>query len=117
MTGVPRSITEHRLNIREGYLPVRQKKRGQAPERTKAIQAEVQKFVAAGVMKEVYYHDWQSNPVMRYFQAHPIAVITDQPIKQILADFLVEKPDENPPDISVVETPPEPWTLFIDGSS
>ncbi|GKC72184.1 reverse transcriptase domain-containing protein [Tanacetum coccineum] len=26
MTGVPRSITEHRLNIREGYPPVRQKK-------------------------------------------------------------------------------------------
>nr|GEY68841.1 reverse transcriptase domain-containing protein [Tanacetum cinerariifolium] len=26
MTGVPRSIAEHRLNIREGYSPVRQKK-------------------------------------------------------------------------------------------
>ncbi|GJX72690.1 reverse transcriptase domain-containing protein [Tanacetum coccineum] len=40
MTGVPRSIVEHRLNIREGYSPVRQKKRGQAPECTKAIQTE-----------------------------------------------------------------------------
>nr|GEU65989.1 reverse transcriptase domain-containing protein [Tanacetum cinerariifolium] len=29
-TGVPRSIVEHRLDIREGYSPVRQKKRGQA---------------------------------------------------------------------------------------
>ncbi|GJW52500.1 hypothetical protein Tco_0096585 [Tanacetum coccineum] len=37
MTGVPRSIVEHRLNIREGYSLVRQKKRGQAPERAKAI--------------------------------------------------------------------------------
>ncbi|GJU54228.1 hypothetical protein Tco_1227942 [Tanacetum coccineum] len=27
MTGVPRSIAEHRLNIREGYTPVQQKKR------------------------------------------------------------------------------------------
>ncbi|GJX29011.1 reverse transcriptase domain-containing protein [Tanacetum coccineum] len=87
----------------------------------------------------------------RYFQAHPIAVVTDQPIKQIisrpdvagrlqkwsvmlgehnitywprtsvkgqiLADFLVEKPDESPSDTSVVETPQEPWTLFTDGSS
>ncbi|GJX17313.1 reverse transcriptase domain-containing protein [Tanacetum coccineum] len=87
----------------------------------------------------------------RYFQAHPITVITDQPIKkiilspdvagrlqkwsvmlgehnityrprtsvkgQILADFLIEKPDESPPDASVVETPQEPWTLFTDGSS
>ncbi|GJR88666.1 reverse transcriptase domain-containing protein [Tanacetum coccineum] len=77
----------------------------------------------------------------RYFQAHPIAVITDQPIKQIisrpdvagrlqkwsvmlrehnityrprtsvkghiLADFLVEKSDDNQPDTSVVETSQE----------
>ncbi|GJR98824.1 hypothetical protein Tco_0270998 [Tanacetum coccineum] len=64
MTGVPRSIAEHRLNIREGYSPVQQKKRGQAPERAKAIQAEVQKLVAAGIIREVYYHDWLSNPVM-----------------------------------------------------
>nr|GEV15142.1 reverse transcriptase domain-containing protein [Tanacetum cinerariifolium] len=40
MTGLPRSVAEHRLNIREGYSPVRQKKRGQAPKREKAIQAE-----------------------------------------------------------------------------
>nr|GEY88718.1 reverse transcriptase domain-containing protein [Tanacetum cinerariifolium] len=46
MTRVPRSVAEHRLNIREGYLPVRQKKRGQAPERAKAIQAKVQKLLA-----------------------------------------------------------------------
>ncbi|GJY56804.1 reverse transcriptase domain-containing protein [Tanacetum coccineum] len=64
MTGVPRSIAEHRLNIREGYSPVRQKKRGQAPERAKAIQIEVQKLVEAGIMREVYYHEWLSNPVM-----------------------------------------------------
>ncbi|GJR30982.1 reverse transcriptase domain-containing protein [Tanacetum coccineum] len=64
MTGVPRSIDEHRLNIRKGYSPVRQKKRGQAPEHTKAIQAKVQKLIAAGIMREVYYHDWLSNPVM-----------------------------------------------------
>nr|GEY06105.1 reverse transcriptase domain-containing protein [Tanacetum cinerariifolium] len=64
MTGVPQSVAEHRLNIREGYSPVQQKKRGQAPERAKAIQAEVQKLVEEGIMREVYYHDWLSNPVM-----------------------------------------------------
>ncbi|GJT58894.1 reverse transcriptase domain-containing protein [Tanacetum coccineum] len=56
--------SEHRLNIRKGYSPVRQKKRGQALERAKAIQAEVQKLIAAGIMREVYYHDWLSNPIM-----------------------------------------------------
>ncbi|GJZ62856.1 hypothetical protein Tco_0619277 [Tanacetum coccineum] len=30
MTGVPRHITEHRLNMREGCSPVRQKKRGRS---------------------------------------------------------------------------------------
>ncbi|GJY81003.1 reverse transcriptase domain-containing protein [Tanacetum coccineum] len=36
---------------------------------------------------------------------------------QILANFLIEKPYKNPPDTSVVKTPPDPWTLFTDGSS
>nr|GFA21545.1 reverse transcriptase domain-containing protein [Tanacetum cinerariifolium] len=40
------------------------KKKGQSPERTKAIQTEVEKLVEAGIMSEVYYHDWLSNPVM-----------------------------------------------------
>ncbi|GJQ98939.1 hypothetical protein Tco_0521924 [Tanacetum coccineum] len=64
MMGVPRHIAEHRLNIREGYLPIRQKKRGQAPESNKAIQEEVEKLVDAGIIKEVHYHSWLSNPVM-----------------------------------------------------
>ncbi|GJS54938.1 reverse transcriptase domain-containing protein [Tanacetum coccineum] len=87
----------------------------------------------------------------RYFQAHPVAVITDQPIKQviskpdasgrlqkwsvllgehnisyrprtavkgqILADFLIEKPET---DIVLPQSEvklPEPWILFTDGSS
>nr|GEV56697.1 reverse transcriptase domain-containing protein [Tanacetum cinerariifolium] len=53
----------------------------------------------------------------RYFQAHPIMVITDQPIKQILAHFLVEKPDDASPEASVIKTPQDSWTLFMNGSS
>ncbi|GJX59301.1 reverse transcriptase domain-containing protein, partial [Tanacetum coccineum] len=64
MTGVPRYIAEHRLNIREGCSPVRQKKRGQAADRNQAIQEEVGKLVKARIMKEVHYHNWLSNPVM-----------------------------------------------------
>ncbi|GKB17398.1 reverse transcriptase domain-containing protein, partial [Tanacetum coccineum] len=42
MTGVSRSVAEHRLNIREGNPPVRQKKRGQTLENScqEAIQVE-----------------------------------------------------------------------------
>nr|GEU71766.1 reverse transcriptase domain-containing protein [Tanacetum cinerariifolium] len=36
---------------------------------------------------------------------------------QILADFLTEMPDENPPAVPVAETQQEPWTLFTDRSS
>ncbi|GJT92868.1 reverse transcriptase domain-containing protein [Tanacetum coccineum] len=265
MTGVPRNIAEHRLNIREGYSPVRQKKRGQAPERNKAIQEEVEKLVDAGIMKEVdvdtpvlkesyvkkeiirviqtiqtfednteiepkkctfgmqegmflgykvstnglkacpdkadavlsfaisEMHQGQlltltaprereeliipwlpakeatarsddgqrrgntvyfaSKRLKRYFQAHTVVVITNQPIKQllssseisgrmlkwkfelegydiqyrprtaikgqILADFIVERPEEESPDelMAEPEVLPEPWTLFTDGSS
>ncbi|GJR74409.1 hypothetical protein Tco_0086774 [Tanacetum coccineum] len=64
MTGVPQHMAEHRLNVREGCPPFRQKKRGKAPKRNKAIQEEVEKLVDAGIMKEVHYHSWLSNPVM-----------------------------------------------------
>nr|GEX32179.1 hypothetical protein [Tanacetum cinerariifolium] len=64
MTGVPRHLAEHRLNVREGCLPVRQKKRSQAPERNKALQEEVEKLMDASIMKVVHYHSWLSNPVM-----------------------------------------------------
>ncbi|GJS51271.1 reverse transcriptase domain-containing protein [Tanacetum coccineum] len=53
MTGVPRHIAKHRLNVWEGYSSVRQKKRGQAADRNQAIQEEVGKLVKAGIMKEL----------------------------------------------------------------
>ncbi|GKG26491.1 hypothetical protein Tco_0402194, partial [Tanacetum coccineum] len=56
LTGVPRYIAEHRLNVREGCPPIRQKKRGQAADRNQAIKEEVEKLVDARIMKEVNYH-------------------------------------------------------------
>ncbi|GKB28089.1 reverse transcriptase domain-containing protein [Tanacetum coccineum] len=89
-----------------------------------------------------------SRRLKRYFQAHTIVVITDQPIKQllskseingrmlkwkfeleghdiqyrprtsikgqILANFIIERPDEESPDEPMAEPGelPEPWTLF-----
>ncbi|GJY65921.1 reverse transcriptase domain-containing protein [Tanacetum coccineum] len=54
-----------------------------------------------------------SRRLKRYFQAHAIIVITDQPIKQllprasikgqILADFIVERPEEESPDEPMTE--------------
>ncbi|GJU67624.1 reverse transcriptase domain-containing protein [Tanacetum coccineum] len=42
----------------------KEKRETNAPERNKAIQEEVEKLVDAGIMKEVHYHSWLSNPVM-----------------------------------------------------
>ncbi|GJR96291.1 hypothetical protein Tco_0268465 [Tanacetum coccineum] len=64
MKRVPRHLAEHRLNFREGCIPVRQKKRSQAPKRNKEIQEEVAKTLDTEIMKEVHYHSWLSNPVM-----------------------------------------------------
>nr|GEW29571.1 reverse transcriptase domain-containing protein [Tanacetum cinerariifolium] len=83
MTGVPRNIAEHRLNVREGCLPVRQKKRGQAPERNKAISEEVKKLVEADIIKEVNYHSWLSNLVMTKKRWSNLPAFSRQGQKQI----------------------------------
>ncbi|GKC18859.1 reverse transcriptase domain-containing protein [Tanacetum coccineum] len=62
----------------------------------------------------------------RYFQAHPVAVITDQPIKQVISkpdasgrlqkwSVLLGETDAVLPQSEV--NLPEPWILFTDGSS
>lgn len=45
MVGISREIIEHNLNIRPGSMVVKQKRRGQAGERNKAINIEVDKLV------------------------------------------------------------------------
>ncbi|GJQ95683.1 reverse transcriptase domain-containing protein [Tanacetum coccineum] len=69
---------------------------------------------------------YTSKQLKRYFQAHPIIVIMDQPIQprvsvkgQILADFIVERPEEESPDtlMEVEEELPCTWILFTDRSS
>ncbi|GJY01571.1 hypothetical protein Tco_0359723 [Tanacetum coccineum] len=56
MTSVPRSIAKHRLNIREGCQPIRQKRRGQAPDRSKVIQEEVTNAVVVRDFYKKFYN-------------------------------------------------------------
>nr|GEU70023.1 reverse transcriptase domain-containing protein [Tanacetum cinerariifolium] len=55
MTGVPRHIAEHRLNVQKGCPPVRQKKRGQAGDRNHAIQKEVKNLLMPFTKKSDFY--------------------------------------------------------------
>ncbi|GJV08231.1 reverse transcriptase domain-containing protein [Tanacetum coccineum] len=58
-----------------------------------------------------------SKRLRRYFQAHPIIRVSVK--GQVLADFIVERPEEEGQDDSTKEEEPLParWTLFTDGSS
>ncbi|GJZ37352.1 reverse transcriptase domain-containing protein [Tanacetum coccineum] len=64
MTGIPRELTEHKLNIHPRTFLVRQKKRVLAKERNDAVNQEVIKLVEARILKEVYFPRWVANPVM-----------------------------------------------------
>ncbi|KAL0286879.1 UNVERIFIED_CONTAM: hypothetical protein Sradi_7137600 [Sesamum radiatum] len=59
----PRVITHH-LNIDPSYKPVKQKKRHFGPEKDKIIQAEVNKLIVAGHIKEIKFPEWLSNVVL-----------------------------------------------------
>ncbi|XP_071699255.1 uncharacterized protein [Rutidosis leptorrhynchoides] len=64
MTGVPRHIAEHILNVNPALKPVVQKRRGMAPDRAKWLYEEVRKLVRAGILREVQYQSWIVNPVL-----------------------------------------------------
>ncbi|KAI3828411.1 hypothetical protein L1987_02512 [Smallanthus sonchifolius] len=64
MTGVPRSIAEHSLNISLAQTPFVQKKRSLASKRSQAVANEVNKLVSTDILKEVKYHTWVANSVM-----------------------------------------------------
>ncbi|XP_071700676.1 uncharacterized protein [Rutidosis leptorrhynchoides] len=64
MTGVPRHIAEHGLNINPDLKLVVQKRRGMATDRAKWLCKEVTKLVAAGILREVQYQSWIANPVL-----------------------------------------------------
>ncbi|GJX78344.1 reverse transcriptase domain-containing protein [Tanacetum coccineum] len=190
MTGVPRQIAEHKLNVRKGCPPVRQKKRGQAAERNIAINDEVSKLVTAGIrgrslimigsqtgdgtpvqlikasgqniprtdrskprgrrrikpsitkmLERCAEVKWkigklkqEAEAAFKQMKEHiaklPMLIAPEEQEELIvylaaskeagvLADFIVERPEEEGQDDSAREEEPLParWTLFTDGSS
>ncbi|XP_071699564.1 uncharacterized protein [Rutidosis leptorrhynchoides] len=64
MTGVPREIAQHRLNVNPNITPVVQKKRAMVLERIEFLDNEVQRLVDANIMKKVKYQTWMAKPMM-----------------------------------------------------
>ena len=64
MSGVPRELAEHTLNIDPKFKPVRQFLRRFNEERQKAIGQQVARLLAAGFIVEVFNPEWLANPVL-----------------------------------------------------
>ncbi|GKA60990.1 hypothetical protein Tco_0760397, partial [Tanacetum coccineum] len=72
MTGVPRKPmidgnrfgTEHKLNDYNHIEPIKQKRRGLAPERNVAACKEVDELTIVRILREVKYQTWVANPIM-----------------------------------------------------
>ncbi|GKF46525.1 hypothetical protein Tco_0136327 [Tanacetum coccineum] len=64
MTGIPRRIIEHSLNVNPSVEPVAQKRRVMASDRTQVVIKEVEEWVSAGIVRPVRYPTWISNPVL-----------------------------------------------------
>jgi hypothetical protein len=64
MTGVPKELAEHALQIIPGSKPVRQAMRCFGDEKCRAIAEEISKLLNVGFVKEVIHTKWVANPVL-----------------------------------------------------
>lgn len=64
ITGVPTSLAVHRLNVSPATKPIRQKRRPFPADRAETIRTEVRKLFSAGMIEEIHYPEWLSNPVL-----------------------------------------------------
>ena len=53
MLGIDPQVLSHQLNVDPGVYPVKQKRRGMAPERHQAVQEEAGKLLTAHSIREI----------------------------------------------------------------
>jgi hypothetical protein len=79
MKGIPRVVAEHKLNIKPGSKPVKQRLRCFNDAKCKAISEEVMKLLGAGFIREVFHPKWLANPILvkkknkKWRMSHPIS--------------------------------------------
>jgi hypothetical protein len=64
MKGIPREVAEHKLNVKPGSKPVKQRLRRFNDEKCKAISEEIKKLLSSGFIREVFHPEWLANPVI-----------------------------------------------------
>ncbi|KAI5351531.1 hypothetical protein L3X38_004422 [Prunus dulcis] len=67
MLGLDRRLVEHKLPIKEGYLPVKQARRRMSMETELKVKEEIERLVKAGFIRPAIYADWLANivPVLK----------------------------------------------------
>jgi hypothetical protein len=65
MSGVPRELAEHSLNINPGAKPVKQALRRFGDKKRRTIGKELAKLLEAGFVREVIHTNWVANPVLK----------------------------------------------------
>jgi hypothetical protein len=64
MSGVPRELAEHRIDVNEGSKLIKQRLRRFSPDKTEAIKKEIIKLMAADFIREILHPDWLANPIL-----------------------------------------------------
>ena len=64
MPGIPREFAEHSVQINPGWKPVKQTMRRFSDPKRDAIEAEVDRLLAAKFIRELKKADWIANPVL-----------------------------------------------------
>ncbi|XP_075635275.1 uncharacterized protein LOC142607611 [Castanea sativa] len=130
MPGISRQVIQHKLNVDPKKKPIQQRPCVFAPERSQAINDEVNKLLQADFIREVYYPEWVANVVLEIHEQargsrengsmgsgsqFDIEYLPETAIKaQALAYFIAEF---TPNDDDNGEDATEQWTIQIDGSS
>jgi hypothetical protein len=64
MTGVPRELAEHKLEVYPQARPIWQKLRCFTPDKREAIRAELARLVSAGFIRQVLHPECLANPIL-----------------------------------------------------
>ncbi|CAL2256435.1 unnamed protein product [Prunus armeniaca] len=64
MPGLDRELVEHKLPIKEGYLPVKQARRRMSMDIELKVKEEIERLLKAGFIRPAIYADWLANIVL-----------------------------------------------------
>jgi hypothetical protein len=64
MSGVPRELAKHRIDVNEGSNPIKQRLIRFSLDKKEAIKKEITKLMIAGFIREILHLDWLVNLVL-----------------------------------------------------